>query len=542
MPIIEIISQPSASELKAAYRPVVLIVRASRTDDNPRPPVVYCDIYVAGVFYKSQLKTQHLALNDTDSDWQFDIQDACQEVLEKKLAANTTSEITEVAEIMKSVYCKFRSSGINSEGFITPEDTAPMQGTGMNAPVAGTGTQSNVFWVANSTLQHLNNQDLATHLNVHKKNGTWAETTYPLSHRPNGYKVGLNDTDVFPIIHLGEKGLKCVVLNYKIKGQTRFHSMRYCFPFPCNINLDDVIIEVLQQAPDVTYVIYRATWTVTGDPLTTYTQEYSLDDGATWLPITIIDSTDNTQLSYSLGADTINEVLEDHMIRITPIGGSGVLACASAVGTFTTVECVGVGITGSPVLPNAVTGEAYAFSFTLTGTAPFGLTDIVKPAWMAISITGSTVNFSGTPEDPADDEEVTFNINNCSDSTAPFAGTITNVPRPSLIETSNTDTGVDGTRTQIAQVGSSVVPGNIFNVEVYSHTVSYTAISGDTPGDVAIGLRDAVNATSEASWDSASSAPPSGTLGFPPTATASGDSITIVLNYVNAFAFSAQIS
>jgi len=110
---------------------------------------------------------------------------------------------------------------------------------------------------------------------------------------------------------------------------------------------------------------------------------------------------------------------------------------------------------------------------------------------------------------------------------------------PTLTQISNTDTGAGGTRTQIAQVGFAVAAGYTYTAQVYSHPVTYTAISGDTPADVAIGLRDLINATTEAEWDSASSAPPTGTNGFKPVATASGANITIVLNYQNAFAFSA---
>lgn len=111
---------------------------------------------------------------------------------------------------------------------------------------------------------------------------------------------------------------------------------------------------------------------------------------------------------------------------------------------------------------------------------------------------------------------------------------------PSFAQISNTNTGAGGTRTQIAQVGASVSEGDVFSAEVYSHIVEYTAIAGDTPTTVAIALRDLINATSEGDWDSASSAPDTGTTGFPPTATASGDELTIVLNYGNNFAFSAE--
>lgn len=113
------------------------------------------------------------------------------------------------------------------------------------------------------------------------------------------------------------------------------------------------------------------------------------------------------------------------------------------------------------------------------------------------------------------------------------AGTIA----PSFSQISNTNTGPGGTRTQIAQVGASVTAGNVYTATVYSHPITYTAIFGDTPTTVAIAIRDLINGTSEAAWGP--SAPLSGTTGFPPVATASGDQLTAVLNYQNAFFFFA---
>lgn len=114
-----------------------------------------------------------------------------------------------------------------------------------------------------------------------------------------------------------------------------------------------------------------------------------------------------------------------------------------------------------------------------------------------------------------------------------------NCSPPTLVQTSNTTTGPGGTRTQIAQVGTSISAGNKFSAQVYSVEVTYTAIFGDTQATVAAGLRDAINATSEATWNTYGSAPAHGTTGFPPSATASGPNLTVVLNYSNNIAFGA---
>jgi hypothetical protein len=233
MPIISIINQPDINDLKAAYRPIVFTVRASRTDGNAHPPVVYCDIYVNGIYYKSTPKTQYTVLNSTDSDWQFDISNPMQEVLKTFLATNGGSAIVEGTNVMALVYCKFRSSGYNADGFITPEGTAPIQGTGSVDAVAGTGTQSNSFYVPNVVLQHEQNQNLKAHLNFYK-NGTWSADVYPLTHRKNNYKICNGDSDYFPVINLSDKDLSCIKISYKLKGSNDLLGATNCIaPVTC---------------------------------------------------------------------------------------------------------------------------------------------------------------------------------------------------------------------------------------------------------------------------------------------------------------------
>jgi len=85
-------------------------------------------------------------------------------------------------------------------------------------------------------------------------------------------------------------------------------------------------------------------------------------------------------------------------------------------------------------------------------------------------------------------------------------------------------------------IGESIVAEDIFSVAVYSHSVSVTAVSGDTPLSIANKLRDAVNATTAVQWNDRGSAPASGTPGFKPTAAVVGATLIIALNYQNQFA------
>jgi hypothetical protein len=218
MPIVSIISEPASSQLTAAYRPIVLRVRATKTDGTPRPPVVYCDIYFGSVFYKTLSKTQYTTLNTLDSDWEFDIQDAAQEFLKKALVTFGLSQIAKLDDLITRCFVKFRSSGINTDGFIQTEDTAPVQGTDSTVPVSGTGTQSNEFFILNATLQHEDNQDITSHLSTFKRK-TWAPNTFPLSHRTDNYLVTPVDSDFFPIVYLGSDRPAFLRLHYRFRNQ-----------------------------------------------------------------------------------------------------------------------------------------------------------------------------------------------------------------------------------------------------------------------------------------------------------------------------------
>jgi putative hemolysin len=72
MAITSILIQPDASSINSAYRPIILRVLASSNNIGvPNPPVVYCDIYINGTFYKTITRTQYAQLSLTDSQWEI---------------------------------------------------------------------------------------------------------------------------------------------------------------------------------------------------------------------------------------------------------------------------------------------------------------------------------------------------------------------------------------------------------------------------------------------------------------------------------------
>lgn len=387
MPIISIISQPATNSLNAAYRPVVFQVRASNTDNTAVPPVVYCDIYFNGTFYKTIDKTQYKILNTTDSDWQFDIQDACQEIFNKIIGLYGGSSIIKIDELLMQGYCKFRSSGYNAGGFITAENSAPVQGTGTVSPTSGTGTQSRTFYILNTALQHQNNQDLSTHLASYK-NGTWQNIAFPLTHRLNSYNLGIVSNDYFPFVYIGSKALKCIKIFYRNKNQTSYTSVQNC----------------------------------------------------------------NVQITGSVGG-----------------GGGG--------------SCIAVTIPGSQTLPNGQVGTAYSATINLNGTGPFTLTNIVKPSWMSLVVSGSSVNITGTPDVAGTNISVSFTANNCSSQTANYSSSI---DVAALVNgTINVLVGLNPCSIGHPSASGTVTaaPGSIVHVRMsMSGTDSTATLSGDVNG------------------------------------------------------------
>jgi microcystin-dependent protein len=81
-----------------------------------------------------------------------------------------------------------------------------------------------------------------------------------------------------------------------------------------------------------------------------------------------------------------------------------------ALSTNDTV-CVGVTVP-TITLPDGFVDSFYTYSTNVYGSAPFTLSNFVKPDWMTISASGNTLTFSGTPDEFEDDIPISFDIEN----------------------------------------------------------------------------------------------------------------------------------
>lgn len=218
MPITSITAQPVSGSLMAAYRPVVFIVEATSTQGTPQPPYVVCDIYLNDVYYKSIERTAPDSLGANSSVFLFDISDALQEYLAVDLAPVSNNNLLNAPHSSCKVLCRFRSSGVDSDGFTTEEGTRPTQATKFTAAVSGDGTASNQFFAINAALQHEDNQELAAHLNSFKQ-GTWDALAWPLTHR-NNYFFCNDSSDHYPLIYSGPCTQTDICIHYRMRGSS----------------------------------------------------------------------------------------------------------------------------------------------------------------------------------------------------------------------------------------------------------------------------------------------------------------------------------
>lgn len=515
MPILSIIAQPSANSLFAAYRPVILLVQATATNGSAKPPVVYCDIYFGGIYYKSLSKTMYNTLNATNSEWRFDIQDAAQEYLKKYLAENGSSSIAEALPILTKAMCKFRSSGYDASGFIFPEGIVPVQGTGTKTPVAGSGTASNEFFIINSTLQHQDNQSMADHLSAYKS-GTWNANCYPLSHRPNGYKMTVNDSDFFPALIDPALCVASLSLNYKFFGQQTTRTKLVTLAVPCEATISSITVTQIGGTQNAT-----ASWPISAGA-TGYL--YRVDSGV-WVSTSQNSVTIN---NFTLGNHTIEVKATCLCSEGAPLSKSFTIenpssfVCASVIQDLTALQ----------------TGEGMAGSdWTATDSPTSYRYRVDSGQWVAVTIVPISISNLSVGDHILEVQPI------CGNGVAGTSSSVnfTIKALPTITKINETSTGPGGIRTQYFQIGPNVSVGNKFTMSVYSHIVEVVAIAGDTPTSIATKLKNAINSTTATQWNDAGSAPAVGTAGFPPTATSSGDKLTVQLNYQNSFSYSATV-
>lgn len=103
--------------------------------------------------------------------------------------------------------------------------------------------------------------------------------------------------------------------------------------------------------------------------------------------------------------------------------------------------------------------EAYSQTITLGGSAPFVLSNVVKPAWMTVSVDGSIVSFTGTPVIGQEGTGIAVSFDVANDCGSGSADTTINVIEAPCIG--------------VAIVGTPVLP-DAYSGLAYTYTISLT--------------------------------------------------------------------
>lgn len=201
MPIHSIISQPPPS-LRSAYVPHLITVRGFdfATSHNS---VVYFDVYINGVYYKTITSTTPTNFL-FHKRWTVDIKDALQEYLTSRPpqpldfagAGMAVRDFGTIAEY----FVRVRGNTI-ANGVATPDGPVPVQATVGNGAQSGGGTQTLPWTAVNVPLQHEDDQRLNVHLATipHYTHPGLLTFLYPLTKRQELHLTA-EDYGFFPMI------------------------------------------------------------------------------------------------------------------------------------------------------------------------------------------------------------------------------------------------------------------------------------------------------------------------------------------------------
>lgn len=217
MPAI-ITQQPIANQLTSAYKPIVISCTAT-TSTGGVPTLVFCDVYINSVYYRTFFSSKA----DKEGKYIFDIQDVIQENLNYFIPPIDGKKIEITTQTLVDVYVKIRTSKLNESGLNESEQTAPIPGSQETPPIAGEGISSNKFFALNLLIQHEENQDLPSLLKSYQTN-QWNNEALPLTRRNQTNFLTNTQSSFFPFI--SEKRPKTICIDVRLKGQSSFS--HYC--------------------------------------------------------------------------------------------------------------------------------------------------------------------------------------------------------------------------------------------------------------------------------------------------------------------------
>lgn len=349
---------PVAGSLWAAYKPIVFKFQTDHVS-----PISYCDIYFNGIYYASISKTSA----DLNNVFTFDIETVVQEYL-RTPSLSPIGGYVSILTAVTSCVCKFRSTTLDSQGFIIQNSTAPIQGTYNTLPISGTGLVADAIYVIGAA----SIDGIDTY-----KQGTWDNNVHPLTHRRK-LSIGKTDNAYFPIINDSNKVLTCLKLNYRLKSTSAWNVADNCGEPGCNVDITNLI-----SLWSIANNRFEATWSTAGT--------------ADHFDLEIVNDT----ATFIITGNSATYVFPNkaHTLRIRACCSAD---CLSAAGwiyySYEPSNCTP--ITRTSYTSDGTSIQVYAnfnLTETLAGTMPFMDNGSVVPSWLTRVLSGSTHRVDGIP-------------------------------------------------------------------------------------------------------------------------------------------------
>jgi hypothetical protein len=126
-----------------------------------------------------------------------------------------------------------------------------------------------------------------------------------------------------------------------------------------------------------------------------------------WMNITL----NGTMISFT-GTPAVGNIGTNITVSFFIGNTAGGLTLTDTIDVIAAAACIPVSFTGTPVLPDAIYGQAYLASIPIAGTFPYILSNIIKPSWATITSNANGIDITGTPTLPGI-VTFSFDISNC---------------------------------------------------------------------------------------------------------------------------------
>ena len=129
-----------------------------------------------------------------------------------------------------------------------------------------------------------------------------------------------------------------------------------------------------------------------------------------WMGVFIID---DIMYFQTIGLQRPTTPATGVAVSITIENPCGEIELTDTINVIAQNACVPVAFTGSNVLPPPVYGQVWNAFIGLSGSTPYTLTNVSKPAWLTVTAVSNGIQLSGTPT-LAGSFNVGFSIQNCA--------------------------------------------------------------------------------------------------------------------------------